>query len=125
VFTYAAPDRMRYQIVNGATAIQIGSDDYQLAPDGGWIKNQRAVPFEWPTFNYGSLAGEARLSGEEQIGESTATIVEFQYGGFDFRVWIDQESDRIIRLSMDGPNHHMDSIYSDFDSAPPIERPAP
>ncbi|HET7088136.1 MAG TPA: c-type cytochrome, partial [Anaerolineae bacterium] len=125
VFTYAAPDRMRYQIVNGATAIQIGSDDYQLMPDGAWIRNQRAIRFEWPKFNYSSLAGEARIEGEEQIGESTATIVAFQYGGFDFRMWIDQRTDRIVKLAMDGPNHHMESAYSDFDSAPPIERPTP
>ncbi|HKZ86088.1 MAG TPA: CopD family protein [Anaerolineae bacterium] len=125
VFTYAAPDRMRYQVVNGATAIQIGSSDFQLTPDGTWIENRRAVPLEWPEFNYSSLAGEARIEGEEQIGESAATVVAFRYGGFDFRMWIDQGTDRIIRLSMDGPNHHMVSAYSEFDSAPPIERPTP
>ncbi len=125
VFTYAAPDRMRYQIVNGATAIQIGSDDYQLAPDGGWIRNKRAIPFAWPKFDYGPIAGEARIEGEEQIGESAATVVAFRYGGFELRVWIDQKTDRIVKLAMDGPNHHMESVYGEFDSAPPIEQPAP
>jgi len=26
---------------------------------------------------------------------------------------------------MDGPNHHMASVYSEFDDAPPIEAPLP
>ena len=125
VFTYNAPDRMRYNIVNGATAVQIGSDDYQLAPDGAWIKNRRAIPFKWPRFNYGSIAGEARIEGEERIGGSAATVVAFWYEGFDFRAWIDQKTERIVKLAMDAPNHHMESVYGEFDSAPTIESPAP
>ena len=31
-FEYNAPDRMKYQIADGATSIQIGADDYQPAP---------------------------------------------------------------------------------------------
>ncbi len=125
VFTYAAPNRLRYQVVNGRTAIQIGLDDYQLGPDGNWIKNQRAVPFEWPDFFYSSVAGDARLDGAEQIGDAATTIVAFDTGGFDFRLWIDPESYRIMKLAMDGPNHHMASTYGDFNAAPPIEPPIP
>lgn len=123
VFTYAAPDRLRYQVVNGATAIQIGSDDYQLGPDGNWLKNRRAMPFEWPNFYYGKVATEATIAGTDQVGDTAATIVTFKYGGFDFRAWIESASSRIIKLTMDGVGHHMISIYSDFDAAPPIESP--
>ena len=125
VFVYGASDRMRYNVVNGATALQIGPDDYQLAPDGAWIKNQRAIPFEWPKFNYSTIAEEARIEGEEQVGGSLATVVAFRYGGYDFRVWIEQKSERIVKLAMDAPNHHMESVYEEFDSAPAIEPPAP
>jgi len=125
VFTYAAPDRLRYQVASGATAIQIGPDDYQLAPDDSWIKNRRGVPFAWPNFFYGQVAEGARLDGEESLAGADATIVAFSYGGFDFRFWIDTSSYRILRLSMEGPNHHMLSTYSDFDSAAAIERPIP
>jgi copper transport protein len=125
VFTYAAPDRLRYQIAGGATAIQIGLDDYQLAPDDSWIKNQRAVPFAWPNFFYGDVAEGARLDGEESLAGADTTIVAFRYGGFDFRFWIDAASYRILRLSMEGRNHHMLSTYGDFDGAATIERPIP
>ena len=125
VFTYNAPDRMRYNIVNGATAVQIGPDDYQLAPDGAWIKNKRAIPFEWPRFSYGSIAGEARIEGEERIRESATTVVAFRYRGYDFRAWIDRKTERIVKLAKDAPNHHMESVYGEFDSAPTIEPPAP
>ncbi len=125
LFTYAAPDRLRYQVVNGATAIQIGLDDYQLGPDGAWIKNRRAVPLQWPSFVYSQVAGDAQIDGEEPIAGAATMIVAFGYGGFDFRAWIDPASDRILKLTMDGPNHHMNAVYSDFDSAPEIERPIP
>ncbi|HEY4689035.1 MAG TPA: copper resistance protein CopC [Anaerolineae bacterium] len=125
IFTYAAPDRLRYQIVNGATAIEIGADDYQLGPDGQWIKNQRAVPFQWPTFNYGQVAGNAKVEGDQKIGDSDAMIVAFEYGGYQFRFWIDAQTDRIVRINMDGAGHHMISVYDQFDSAAKIEPPIP
>jgi copper transport protein len=125
LFTYAAPDRFRYQIANGATAIQVGLDDYQIGPDGNWIKNRRAAPFRWPDFNYNRVAGGARIEGEEAVGGITAAIVAFEYDGFDFRAWIDRKSHRLLKLTMDGPNHHMIGVYSEFDSAPPIEAPQP
>jgi copper transport protein len=125
VFTYAAPDRLRYQIVNGATAIQIGVNDYQLGPDGEWIMNQRALPVNWPNFYYGRVAGGAQLDGAEDIGGAATTIVTFTYGGYDFRAWIDEQSSYILKLTMDGPNHHMQAAYSEFDRAPAIEPPTP
>ncbi|HLF28513.1 MAG TPA: copper resistance protein CopC [Anaerolineae bacterium] len=128
IFTYAAPDRMRYQIVNGATAIQIGLDDYQLGPDGNWIKNQRAISFKWPEFyyaNYGRIAGDARIAGEEPVGDRAASVVAFKYSAYDFWLWIDVESNRILKFTMDGANHHMVSSYQNFDSADLIEPPAP
>jgi hypothetical protein len=116
---------MQYQIVNGPTAIEIGADDYQLGPDGTWIKNQRAVPLRWPNYSYSLIATEARIDGEESVGGSMATIVAFNLGGFDFRFWIDRATERILKMTMDGPNHHMLSTYSEFDRAPAIEPPIP
>ena len=65
-FEFNAPDRMRYTIENGATAVQIGSADYQQKPDGSWIKNQRGVPFVWPQFGYATVAENARVSDERR-----------------------------------------------------------
>ncbi len=125
LFTYAAPNRLRYQIVNGATAIEIGLDNYRLGPDGTWIKNRRVVPYQWPNFMYSQVASSARVEGEEPVGGVPATIVAFRYGNFDFRAWIDPKSDRILKLTMDGAGHRMVSVYREFNAAPPIEPPVP
>jgi len=117
-FEYNAPDRMRYHIANGPTAIQIGTDDYQLGPDGKWIQNRRALAVQWPDFHYARVGGGARIETEAMEQVPHTQVVAFEYGGFDFRVWIDTTTYRITRLTMDGPNHHMVTVYSAFDSAP-------
>ena len=124
-FEYAAPNRLRYIITGGATAIEIDASDYQQKPDGSWLKNQRAVPFAWPNYTNSRDASGARLDGTDQIDGAQTTIVAFTYSGFDFRLWIDSTSHRILKLTMDGPDHHMLSIYSQFDSGPAIEPPIP
>ncbi len=123
-FDYAAPDRLRYQVVNGPTAIEIGEDDYQRGPDGTWIKNQRAVSLRWPNFAYSQTASHARLDGTEQWAGKRVTIVAFRYGSADFRVWLDPDTSYILKYTMEAPQHHMQSTYSAFNAAPPIEAPA-
>jgi hypothetical protein len=124
-FEYNAPDRMRYQIANGATSIQIGVDDYQLGPDGEWIKNQRAPPLQWPIQNYAQAAGGAKFDTGEQGQIPGTKIVAFNYEGVDFRAWIDLTSYYLVQLAMDAPNHHMLTVHSSFNSAPEIEPPIP
>ena len=123
-FEYNAPDRLRYQIANGAASIQIGTRDFQLDPDGNWIENQRAVPFRWPDFTYAQVAGGARIDQNPPGALPNTRSVAFEYDGFNFRVWIGPAY-RIVQLTMDGPNHHMISKYSAFDAAPKIEPPIP
>ena len=126
VFMYAAPDRKQSQFGNGATLIQIGSEEYRLGSDCQWIKGQRTLVEKWPAFffrSYGKVAGDARISGRERTDAQETTVVAFTYIRYDFRLWIDSETYRVIQYTMEGPNHHMVSVYSDFDSAPPIEPP--
>lgn len=128
VFTYAAPDRQQSQIINGTTLVEIGLDEYRLAPNGQWRKSQRSVAEKWSAFffrNYGKAASNARIAGREVLDGKNSVIVAFRYNGDDFRFWIDAESYRILKYSMDGPDHHMTSVYGDFDSAPPVEPPTP
>lgn len=122
-FDFNAPDRMQYQITGGPRSIQIGEDDYQPAPDGSWLKNVRGSMFAWPQFFYAQVAQDARLDGVETIGSRPATIVFFRYNGFDFRVWIDDETHRIVRYTIDGADLHVLSTYSAFDGAPTISAP--
>jgi copper transport protein len=126
VFTYAAPDRRQTQFSTGTTLIQIGSDEFRLEPGGQWTKSQNSLAQKWPAFffrNYGKIAGDARISGREQIDGREAVIVTFKYLVDDFRMWIDAQTNRFLKYTMDSPDHHMLTTYSNFDSAPLIEPP--
>ena len=117
-FDYAAPDRMKYQITNGATSIQIGEDDYQQAPNGTWIKNARGTAFAWPDFSYAKVATDAKIE-----SEGSTTVVAFRYNEVDFRVVIDATTQRIVQYSLDTSDTHVTGTYSAFDSAPKIDAP--
>lgn len=122
-FDFNAPDRMQYQVVGGPRSVQIGAADYQPAPDGSWYENARGTAFAWPNFFYARVAQNARLDGTDTIGGQPASKVVFRYNDFDFRVWIDAETHRIVRLTIDGADLHVSSTYHAFDSAPRIEAP--
>ncbi|MFN8597100.1 MAG: copper resistance protein CopC [Anaerolineae bacterium] len=118
-FDYAAPDRLQYQIANGATSIQIGEDDYQQGPTGTWIKNARGTAFQWPNFFYAKVATDAKIEREG----AGSTIVFFRYNAVDFRVEIDLATNRMVRYSLAGTDTHVTGTYSAFNSAPKIELP--
>ncbi|HET7377692.1 MAG TPA: c-type cytochrome, partial [Anaerolineae bacterium] len=122
-FDYAAPDRLRYTIKNGATAIDIGAFDYQQKPDGSWLKNDRAIPFKWPNFKYSTVATNAQLQANDDINGVKAAVVSFDYGDYAWKVWIDPSTSQLVKLSMDGPEHHMTSLFSNFNTAPSIDAP--
>jgi copper transport protein len=118
-FEFNAPDRMRYAIENGATAVQIGSDDYQQKPDGSWIKNRRGVPFVWPQFGYATVAENARVSDEGSV-----KVVTFTWNGFDFKVSIDPETSRIVKYILADGARTVNGTYRALDEASAIEAPA-
>jgi copper transport protein len=122
-FDYAAPDRLRYTIRNGATAIDIGTFDYQQKPDGTWLKNERAIPFKWPSFQYATLATNAQIQPNENLGGVNAAVISFGYSNYTWEVWIDPSTSHLLKLTMDGSGHHMISIFSNFNSAPAIDAP--
>ncbi len=106
---------MKYQIANGATSIQIGTDDYQPAPDGTWLQNARGTAFAWPNFTYAKVATEARL-------EADGAVV-FRYNDVDFRVEIDAATGRYVRYTLNSAGLRVTGTYSAFDSAPKILTP--
>lgn len=114
-FEYHAPDRMRYQIANGAASIQIGTDDYQPAPNGTWIKNARGTAFVWPNFFYAKVATDAKLAGDG--------VVVFRYNDIDFRVEIEAATGRYVRYTLNSAGLHVTGTYSAFNSAPEILTP--
>jgi copper transport protein len=119
-FEFNAPDRMRYTIETGPTAVQIGLVDYQQKPDGTWLKNQRGVPFAWPQFGYARVADKARIMDEDQL-----KVVAFAWNGFDFKVSIDPETDRLVKYTLTDGERTVAGVYSAFDGAARIETPVP
>jgi copper transport protein len=117
-FEFNAPDRMRYAIENGATSIQIRSADYQQKPDGSWIKNQRGIPFAWPQFGYATVAENARVSDSGPL-----KAVTFTWNGFDFKVSIDPQTNRIVKYTLTDGARTVNGTYSAFDAAATIEAP--
>jgi len=117
-FEFNAPDRMSYTIENGATSVQIGSDDYQQKPDGSWIKNQRGVPFVWPQFSYASVAENARVTNDGQL-----KVVMFTWSGFDFTVTVDPQTNRIVKYALTDGARTVNGTYSAFDEASAITAP--
>ena len=117
-FEFNAPDRMRYTIENGASAVQIGSDDYQQKPDGTWFANQRGVPFAWPQYAYAAVAEQARVSDDGAL-----KLVSFTWNGFDFKVWIDPQTARLTRYSLTDSTRTVEGTYSAFDTATTIAAP--
>ncbi|HSD83585.1 MAG TPA: c-type cytochrome, partial [Anaerolineae bacterium] len=118
-FEFNAPDRMRYTIENGPTSVQIGSDDYQQKPAGTWFANQRGVPFVWPQYAYARVAEQARVN-----DEGTLKIVSFTWNGFDFKVWIDPQTARLIKYTLNDGSRTVEGTYSAFDAASAIEVPS-
>ncbi|GEM_PF-1334473 len=119
-FEFNAPDRMRYTIETGPTAVQIGSADYQQKPDGSWLKNQRGVPFAWPQFGYARVAENAHVTDSGALKE-----VAFAWNGFAFKVTIDPRTNRIVKYTLTDGARTVAGTYSAFDAAATIETPAP
>jgi cytochrome c553 len=117
-FEFNAPDRMRYTIENGPTSAEIGTSDYQQKPDGTWYANQRGVPFAWPQFAYATVAQQARVN-----DDGTLKVVSFNWNGFDFKVWIDPQTARLVKYSLTDGTRTVDSAYQAFDAATTIEAP--
>ncbi len=117
-FEFNAPDRMRYKIENGPTSVEIGMSDYQQKPDGTWFANQRGVPFAWPQFSYATVAQQAHVSDDGSL-----KMVSFVWNGFDFKVWIDPQTARLLKYSLTDGTRTVDGAYQAFDAAGTIEAP--
>ena len=110
-FEFNAPDRMRYTIENGPTAIQIGEEDYQQGPDGTWINNQRGIPFAWPQYAYARVAEQARVTDNGRL-----KVVAFTWNGFDFKLTLDPKTGRIVQYSLTDGIRTVEGKYSAFDA---------
>jgi hypothetical protein len=64
------------------------------------------------------MAEHARVSDDGSL-----KAITFTWNGFDFKVWIDPQSARIVKYSLTDGTRTVDGTYSAIDAAPVIETP--
>ncbi len=119
-----APDRAAYQVLGGYAGVIIGGRRWDKAPGGKWIESPQTatitqpVPF-WVAFRNAHLLGSSTAAGRP------VWVVSF----FDpkspawFRILVDKQTFRTVRMQMMTTAHFMHDTYSAFDRAPPITPP--
>jgi hypothetical protein len=127
VFEYAAPDRLRFTLSNGRESVAVGKTQYYYEPGEGWREQSRAFDFVFPNFYLAKNAYAVKNEGIDPLNGDKAQVVSFLYdtaeGTFLYRRWIDPNTKRARRETMDGPGHHMVSEYGQYDAVIPIAVP--
>ena len=123
-FVYQAPDRLRYQVIDGLQSIAIGDAQYYLGERQTWEKAQRAEPFRWPNFTYANNAANAKLEGLALVDGELCAVVSFEASHVDlYRQWIGLTSGWRRRQQMFAPGHHMLSTFSQYNAPLQITPP--
>ena len=132
-YSFAAPDEMRWEVVSGgSTRIALGDTGYVTTGNDneGWKKYPwPGDGFSWPSGFYRSFftgARAFRIVGHETIdGHPTdvLTMVQPDYPAW-YRIWIDTDTHRILKLQMRATQHIMNHTYSHYDAPVDIHPPA-
>ena len=121
-----APDRLAYRIDGGAQAVVIGARRWDRErPRGAWQASATS-PIRQPEPFWGNDAiSNAHFLGAARVDGKRALVVSFLVRSVPawFTIWIDERSDRLLRLRMTAAAHFMLHSYRDFDAAPPIRPP--
>jgi hypothetical protein len=119
-----APDKLRYQIRDGAEAIIIGDQRWDRQPGGAWERSPQD-PIRPITPYWAPLIQDARIIGEQTVHGRPCWIVAFadpQTPGF-FTIWIDKSTYRTLQLQMTAAGHFMYHSYGQFDAPLAINPP--
>lgn len=130
-YRFRAPDAMRWEVTTGgSTRIALGQTGYlRTTPEGQW--NEYEWPgdgFRWPAAFYDSFFSDAtaiNVLGTEQISGQPATVVTFVQPAYPawYRLMIDRDSGRLLRLEMRAERHVMDQTFESYDE--PVDISAP
>jgi len=130
-----APDREHIRTSSGNETLRIGQVLYSLdRVTQLWIPATLPNAFVFPPDgHYALYAVGARLEGEATLNGVPVVIVA--YADSDalartgetvaYRLWVEQESKRVVQMVMEAPGHHMRSRLYDFNVPLNIEPPAP
>jgi hypothetical protein len=118
-WTIVAPDRLTYQIKNGAAAVIIGKRRWDKVPGGKWTTSAQ-TPIHQPTPFWVSWT-------DARILESTSSAWRVSF--FDpktpgwYEVRIAKRSMRTLELRMHATAHFMHEVYSEFNTPLEIKPP--
>ena len=130
-YVFNSPNSMSWVTRGLSGRIAIGDRGWKRRdPDSPW----RAFDwvgdgFEWPGGFYRQFfreAAAARVVGSETVGGRAATIIAFVQPSFPiwYRLWIDDATERVLRLEMRTEDHLMDQRYTDFNERLTITPPS-
>ena len=129
-YRFMAPDRMRWDVAGKSSRIAIGDIGYiRSEPDVPWTKYPwPGEGFRWPGAFYREFFTDVesvRVVDQEVIGDRPATVVTFVQPSYPawYRVWVDRETGRILRLEMRASRHVMDQDYGPYDVPLEVEAP--
>jgi hypothetical protein len=114
----AAPDRLSYNIRNGAAAVVIGARRWdQARPGAKWVESQ-STRLQVPGPTWGSGVSNAWVLGSATVRGRPVWLVSFATPSVPawFTAWIDKESYRTLQLRMTAPAHFMFHRYLQFNA---------
>ena len=129
-YTFEAPDSMTWLVRGLSGRIAIG--------DQGWRRSNPRSPwqpydwpgdgFTWPQGFYRQFFRDraaTRVVGTDEESGRSATVIAFVQPSFPiwYRLWIDDQTDRVLRLEMRTEDHLMDQRYTDFNEPVTITPP--
>jgi putative copper export protein len=120
-FTIQAPDRLAFSVRGGASARIIGTRRWDKRPGSGWVRSETPRskvpdPFWAPGAEAVYVAGGDRTT--------TQLTLVLPGGPTFFRLWVDRDTDQVLRLRMITAAHFMREREYDQNRAPPVEPPA-
>ncbi|HEY6835518.1 MAG TPA: hypothetical protein VI142_03525 [Gaiellaceae bacterium] len=114
----AAPDRLSYQIRNGAAAVVIGSRRWdQAQPGAKWVESQ-STRLSVPGPTWGGGVTNARVLGSATVNGHPVWLVSFVTPSVPawFTAWIDKRDYRTLQMRMTAASHFMFHRYTQFNA---------
>jgi hypothetical protein len=122
----AAPNRVTYEIRNGAEAVVIGRRRWDRDRAGKeWRLSPQIPPLRVPQPAWGRRVTNAYVVGTGQVDGRPVWVVSFANPATPafFTAWIDRQTYRPLRLKMTAAAHFMTHRYTGFDEPVPISSP--
>jgi copper transport protein len=119
-----APNRLSYDIADGARAVVVGDRRWDRDPGKQWVESPQ-TPLQQPTPTWGAAPSRAALIGSGAVAGRPVWQVSFVDRSVPawYTASIDKETYRTLALEMTAPAHFMRHAYSGFDEPVSIEPP--